>query len=159
MAASGETPAPPPQLIRILATTDFSPGADVAVRWAAMLAQRFEAELILLNVIDLSFLLVPSLPAAGPIMHADYDVLQSFREEAKRQMALVKERYPNARSEIREGSPRPVILEEAVSLDASVVVMGTHGRSGIAHLLLGSVAEHVVRHSKVPVLTVPLPKE
>lgn len=159
MATSGEMPAPPPQLIRILATTDFSPGAEVAVQWAATLAQRFEAELILLNVIDLSFLLVPSLPASGPIVHADYDVLQSFREEANRQMALVKERYPHARSEIREGSPRPVILEEAVSLDASLVVMGTHGRSGIAHLLLGSVAEHVVRHSKVPVLTVPLPKE
>lgn len=159
MADSGKVPAPPPPLVRILATTDFSPSADIAVQWAAMLAQRFEAELILLNVVDLSFLLVPSLPASGPVVHADYDVLQSFREEAKRQMAQIKERYPNARSEIREGSPRPVIVEEAVSLDASLVVMGTHGRSGIAHLLIGSVAEHVVRHCKVPVLTVPLPKE
>ena len=159
MATSSETPAPPPQLTRILATTDFSPGADIAVRWAAVLAQRFAAELVVLNVIDMSFLLVPSLPASGPMVHADYDVLQTFREEAKRQMALIKERYPNARTEIREGSPRPVIVEEAVSLDASLVVMGTHGRSGIAHLLLGSVAEHVVRHCKVPVMTVPLPKE
>jgi len=159
MATSGQTPVPPPQLTRILSTTDFSPSADIAVQWAAMLAQRFEAQLILLNVIDLSFLLVPALPASGPIVYADYDVLHSFREEAKRQMEQVQQRYPKALTKIREGSPRPVILEEAVDVGANLIVMGTHGRSGLAHMLIGSVAEHVVRHSKIPVLTVPLPKE
>lgn len=150
---------PPAQLTRILATTDFSPAADAAVRWAAMLAQRFEAELVVLNVIDLSFLLLPSMSASGPIVTPGYDVLHSFREEAKRQMTLIKQRYPYARTEIREGSPRPVIVQEASSLAADMIVMGTHGRSGLAHLLIGSVAEHVVRHSTVPVLTIPLPKE
>lgn len=156
MATSEQFSTPPAALTRILATTDFSPAADIAVQWAAMLAQRFEAELIILNIIDLSFLLLPSMSASGPIIHPDYDVLNSFREEAKRQMAHLRERFPYARTEIREGSPRPVIVQEALDLKADLVVMGTHGRSGLAHLLIGSVAEHVVRHSQVPVLTVPL---
>jgi nucleotide-binding universal stress UspA family protein len=53
-----------------------------------------------------------------------------------------------------EGAPRPVIVNSATDLRCQMIVMGTHGRSGLAHLLLGSVAEYVVRHSKVPVLTI-----
>ncbi len=61
---------------------------------------------------------------------------------------------PDAEAIIREGSPRPLIVEAALELECQMIVMGTHGRSGLAHLLMGSVAEYVVRYSKVPVLTV-----
>ncbi len=60
----------------------------------------------------------------------------------------------DAQTVILEGSPRPVIAKAASELDCQMTIMGTHGRSGLAHLLLGSVAEYVVRSSKVPVLTV-----
>jgi len=63
-------------------------------------------------------------------------------------------RVPGIEGVIREGSPRPVIVESAVELQCQMIVMGTHGRSGLTHLLMGSVAEYVVRHSRVPVLTV-----
>jgi nucleotide-binding universal stress UspA family protein len=60
----------------------------------------------------------------------------------------------DAQTVVREGSPRPVIVDAALELNCQMIAMGTHGRSGLAHLLLGSVAEYVVRNSKVPVLTV-----
>jgi nucleotide-binding universal stress UspA family protein len=55
---------------------------------------------------------------------------------------------------IREGIPRHEILAAAMAVKADLIVMGTHGRTGFAHLLFGSVAEHVVRHGPVPVFTV-----
>ena len=55
---------------------------------------------------------------------------------------------------IRKGHPREIILEVAMDIAADVIVMGTHGRRGVSQLFIGSVAEHVVRHAPVPVLTV-----
>jgi nucleotide-binding universal stress UspA family protein len=55
---------------------------------------------------------------------------------------------------IREGSPRPVLVDSASEFDCQMIIAGTHGRSGLMHLLLGSVAEYVIRHSSVPVLTI-----
>jgi nucleotide-binding universal stress UspA family protein len=69
-------------------------------------------------------------------------------------MIELKGVVPDAEMVIREASPRRVIVDVAVELNCQMIIMGTHGRSGLAHLLLGSVAEYVVRNSKVPVLTV-----
>jgi nucleotide-binding universal stress UspA family protein len=66
----------------------------------------------------------------------------------------LKQLMPDAETLVREGSPRPAIVDAALELNCQMIIMGTHGRSGLAHLLLGSVAEYVVRNSKVPVLTV-----
>jgi nucleotide-binding universal stress UspA family protein len=63
-------------------------------------------------------------------------------------------RLPDAQTVIREASPRPAIVDAAPELNCQMIVMGTHGRSGLEHLLLGSVADYVVRNSKVPVLTI-----
>ena len=54
-----------------------------------------------------------------------------------------------------EGRPTEDIIKTAESWNADLIVMGTHGRTGLLHLLLGSIAEHVLRHSKIPVLVVP----
>jgi nucleotide-binding universal stress UspA family protein len=64
------------------------------------------------------------------------------------------ERFPGARPLIREGPARSTILEVAGEIEADLIVMGTHGHTGLTHVLFGSVAEHVVRHSRIPVLTV-----
>ena len=66
----------------------------------------------------------------------------------------LKQLMPDAETLVREGSPRPAIVDAALELNCQMIIMGTHGRSALAHLLLGSVAEYVVRNSKVPVLTV-----
>ncbi len=106
------------------------------------------ANLVLLHVID-----VFSYAAGVKLIGGD-PLLPPLREEAKRRMQEWRARAPGAEAVIREGSPRPLIVDSAVELQCQMIVMGTHGRSGLAHLLLGSVAEYVVRHSKVPVLTV-----
>jgi len=85
---------------------------------------------------------------------AGSDPLPLLREQAQQWMNGLKRLVPDVETLVREGSPRPAIVEAALELDCQLIVMGTHGRSGLAHLLLGSVAEYVVRNSKVPVLTV-----
>lgn len=137
-----------PQISRILVATDFSAHARKALEWARFFADAFRAELVLLHVIDI-FSLAETAPAT-----AGFDPLHLLREQAHKCMAELKALVPDAETVIREASPRPVIIDAAVELKCQIIVMGTHGRSGLAHLLLGSVAEYVVRNSKVPVLTV-----
>lgn len=140
-----------PALSRILVATDFSRQAELALEWALHLREQFSARLVLLHVIDIFSLAELSCRAVG-----GDPLLPMLRDEAKRNMQQWQARVPDAKTLIREGSPRPVIVEAAVELECQMIVMGTHGRSGLAHLLLGSVAEYVVRYSKVPVLTVRL---
>jgi nucleotide-binding universal stress UspA family protein len=113
------------------------------------MASAFGAKLVLLHVLDL-FRLGQSEP---PVVTVD-PLLPILREEAKRHMEEWQTRVQGAETVILEGPPRPLIVDSAIDLKCQMIVMGTHGRSGLAHLLLGSVAEYVVRHSKVPVLTI-----
>jgi nucleotide-binding universal stress UspA family protein len=139
----------------LLVPTDFSPGAEPALRWAATLADASRAEILLLHVLDF---LTPALAAATPEtgVWIDDQMMQGVRREASEAMARQAARLPRVRTVIREGMPRSVILEVATEAGADLIVMGTHGRTGLAHMVLGSVAEHVVRHSSIPVLTVRL---
>jgi nucleotide-binding universal stress UspA family protein len=136
---------------RILVATDFSRQAELALEWALRFREQFSAQLVLFHVIDIFSLAEISCRAVG-----GDPLLPMLRDEAKRNMQQWQARAPEAETVIREGSPRPVIVEAAEELECQMIVMGTHGRSGLAHLLLGSVAEYVVRYSKVPVLTVRL---
>jgi nucleotide-binding universal stress UspA family protein len=137
-----------PRVSRILVATDFSPQASNALEWARCLAGAFEAKLVLLHVIDIFSLAEITCATGGT------DPLPLLREQAQRCMAELRMLVPDAQTVILEGSPRPVIVDAAPELDCQMTVMGTHGRSGLAHLLLGSVAEYVVRNGKVPVFTV-----
>lgn len=134
---------------RILVATDFSHGAEGALAWAKALGDAFHAEIILLHVLDLSRF--PPNIAAAPTGER---VLEHMRADNERQMAKMVERFPGARPLIREGVARSTILEVAGEVGADLIVMGTHGHTGLTHVLFGSVAEHVVRHSRIPVLTV-----
>ena len=85
---------------------------------------------------------------------ADVAPLYVLREEAEKRMEELKALIPDAQTVVREASPAAAIVDAVLELNCQMIVMGTHGRSGLKHLLLGSVAEHVVRNCKVPVLTV-----
>lgn len=135
---------------RILAPTDFSPGAAEATEWAMTLGTAFGAEVTLLHVLELSTAAAAGLPtqvAAMPLM-------EQLRSESKMEIDKLTVRFPSAKTILREGTPRSAILEVATEIGANLIVMGTHGRIGLAHVFFGSVAEYVVRHSRVPVLTV-----
>ena len=148
MYAKNQTQGEPPRISRILVATDFSDQASKALEWARTFAGALGAKLVLLHVINIF-----SLAETGCVM-AGVDPLHLVREQARRYMDEVKRLVPDAEALIREASPRPAIVDAALELDCQMIIMGTHGRSGLAHLLLGSVAEYVVRNSKVPVLTV-----
>ncbi|MDR5694358.1 MAG: universal stress protein [Armatimonadota bacterium] len=139
---------------RILAPTDFSEAAEPALHWAIALGEVFGAEVVILHVMDLSIAALAGLPSQIAAFPAAGELLERVRSEAEQEMAKVAARFPTARTLLREGSPRSVILEVAAEIGADLIVMGTHGRTGLAHVFFGSVAEHIVRHSKIPVLTV-----
>jgi nucleotide-binding universal stress UspA family protein len=136
------------RISRILVATDFSDEAGKALELAQSFASAFGAKLVVLHVINVFSLAEATCVTAG------LDPLPPVREQAQRRMDVLKRLMPDAETLIREASPRPAIVDAALELNCQMIVMGTHGRSGLAHLLLGSVAEYVVRHSKVPVLTV-----
>jgi len=137
-----------PPITKILVATDFSTQARHALDWARQFTEVFGAKLVLFHVINIF-----SLAEMGCVVGGT-DPLHLLREQARDCMAELKKLVPEAETIVREASPRPTIVDAAVELDCQMIVMGTHGRSGLAHLLLGSVAEYVVRHSKVPVMTV-----
>ncbi len=137
-----------PAISRILVATDFSAQAEMALKWARRLADQFGAKLVLLHVVDVCAFGAAGFALVGP------GALPAMLTEAHRDMQRWQEMVPDAEVLIREGEPRPQIVDAATELKCQLIVMGTHGRSGLAHLLMGSVAEYVVRYSKVPVLTV-----
>ncbi len=146
----------PPEfrLRRVLFPSDFSPAAEPAARWAEALTRAFGAELVLVHVLDLSLAGMAGLPTQMAMMPAVDELIERVRAETAEEMSRLGVRFPQARTIVREGPPRATILQVASEVGADLIVMGTHGRTGLAHVLFGSVAEHVVRHSTIPVLTV-----
>jgi nucleotide-binding universal stress UspA family protein len=104
--------------------------------------------LILLHVVDIVSLAEIACVTGGS------DVRPLMRDQADRSMRELKALVGDAWTAIREGSPRHEIVKAALELDCQLIVMGTHGRSGLPHLLLGSVAEYVFCNAQTPVLTV-----
>ena len=141
-------------LHRILIATDFSPHSQVALRYAKALAEAFRSEIVLCHVLE-----NPDLLSQLPPVDQGYfppNFLQVQEEQAQAALAgLVAEAAPLAvRTLLRRGAPFVEIVAAAREEDADLIVIGTHGRGAIAHMLLGSVAEKVVRKASCPVLTV-----
>ena len=132
----------------ILAATDYSETAERAVALAGILALRFLADLHLLHV--------AVLVEGSNLDEGSLDPLQAISEETRRKL-LEKSSGNHDVSVtpllVRGIDPDEVIVETASNLGCDLIVLGTHGRRGLSHLFLGSVAERVVRTSSAPVLT------
>ena len=139
---------------RILVPTDFSDCALPAVRYAAELADKFAAELILLHIVPDTVLALPDAVMPTPAPMADLNALTDAGKQGLAKLIAEKLEARHPRSEVRIGSPTAEIVAAAKDLHADLVCIGTHGRGGIARVLLGSVAEHVLRQAPCPVLTV-----
>ena len=140
---------------RILAPTDFSDSSAPAVRYAAEMAETFSAELILLHVVQDLALVLPDAVMPTPMPAADLtQLIDAARTGLANQIAALGLARLNPRTEVRVGSPTAEIDAAAKDLGADLLCISTHGRTGLAHLLLGSVAEKVVRHAPCPVLIV-----
>lgn len=142
----------------ILVPTDFSEDAERAIHTAQRLLAPLasDARLILLHAFNLPI----EYTAYGPIPTSVH-YLQDTGLEAERRLQEMTDRLAAEGLTVdwvaREGDPSVVIVEEAERRQADLIAMGTHGRSGLRHLLLGSTAERVVQHAGCPVMTVRRP--
>jgi len=141
---------------RILAPIDFSPDSLRALAYARDLAKRFGAELLLLHVVDQSYLGgAPALTMANPgFAEVLNEQWHRASEEIERLGARLKQQWPRSRILLQRGAPSQSIVDTARRRGVDLIVMATHGRTGLAHVLIGSVAERVVRHAHCAVLTV-----
>lgn len=137
-----------PVIRTILCPTDFSVGAESALRHALFFARTFGAKLCLVHVDDASAMELPGTSGLE----------EDRRDRLRAELDALAERHADEGAEIEvellHGSPDEAIVAHAALVDADLVVLGTKGRTGLSRVLVGSVAERVVRHCPVPVITV-----
>lgn len=144
----------------ILVPTDFNEPSDAALAYAKELADDFGASIHLLTVVEDPLSQPWALESYGTPLA---DLLEDFKANARK---LLEQALPDAdrkkyKAELATavGLPFRQIIEYATAHHVDLIVMGTHGRGALAHMILGSVAERVVRFAPCPVLTVRSAKE
>jgi nucleotide-binding universal stress UspA family protein len=138
---------------RILCPTDFSVFSIQALRHALALARTFHSRLKAVHVMLDSIPAVEAVYGGAPWLPTARD-RGRVDEEMRRFLEPAREARVDYETEIREGEPWREIVDAAAEMEADLVVMGTHGRQGFGHLIMGSVAEKLVRSLACPVLTV-----
>jgi universal stress protein A len=143
---------------KILATTDLSSEAASAVRYAAHLAAGQGAKLILVHVPQSTSLMFTDLGIPVDLSQLDAELEAAARKKVESWASKHLRKVENVELVFEMGVTHEVICEVAARKKASVIVMATHGRKGLAHALLGSVTERVLRDAPCPVLVVRPPK-
>ena len=148
---------------KILIPTDFSDASRQAIAYGIELAAKFQAEAHLLHVVeenlytDFSYAegILKPVPVFNDLMNARQEMLDRAVDASRQEGREIDLQVGsgNLFSHLKSGYPASVIVELARELPADLVVIATQGRSGLAHLILGSVAERVVRECPCPVLT------
>jgi nucleotide-binding universal stress UspA family protein len=148
------------EIKRILCPTDFSENSKHAMKYALTLAALSQAELELFHVVE-----PISYPQSTELFEPVLDEVElsmkmeaAFQKQLEDQVAALKEEYPKVEGKLVTGNTFLEIIQVARDDDVDMIVMGTHGRTGLAHVLIGSVAEKVVREAPCPVLTVKHPE-
>lgn len=140
------------QIRTILVPVDFSPCSRAALDFGLQLARRFDASLWLLHAYVLPAYAFSEGVAIGP------DLAENLANDARKGLERIRDDLQESVVPVSvasvAGSPAEVIVEWAQTHGIDLIVMGTHGRSGLQHLLAGSVAERVVRVANCPVVTV-----
>ena len=141
-------------LQRILLPTDFSDCSNVAFQYACELSNHFDAELHLLHVIEH---VVPTFPLYGVHTSPPPEMSEwktSARDQLEKLSGTKNIDHGKVIRALVVGRPSEKILDYSKEQSIDLIIMGTHGRSGLLHLVLGSVAESVLRKSNCPVLTI-----
>lgn len=147
-----------PDIRRILVPLDFSASSRRALDYATGLAIRLDASLHLVHVCEVPSIMSGSMDAYA-IAYGDWT--QRLGEEAERELVKITRSLHGMRfsTEVLFGRPAAAIVEAASLNNTDLIVMGTHGHGAVMHLMMGNVAERVVRTAPCPVLTVREPRE
>jgi nucleotide-binding universal stress UspA family protein len=147
-------------LKKILVATDFSEPSEAALAYGRELARNFGSTLIVAHVVDNAF---TGAVGADGFVFSDPRLQQDLEATARRRIELLLSDEDRAvlaaeAAVIVSNAPAYAIVDYARKANVDLIVMGTHGRGAVAHLLMGSVAERVVRLAPCPVLTVRRPE-
>ncbi len=147
-----QTATTPLGLKKILVPLDFSDCSRKALQYAVAFAKQFDAELVLLNVVDLNY-------QAGGYGPVDFPLIETqLRQSATKELASFDETLVHGAARtarmVKSGRPVQEIVEAAKTMDADLIILSTHGYTGLKHFVMGSTAETVVRYAPCPVLVV-----
>jgi nucleotide-binding universal stress UspA family protein len=145
-------------LKQILVPTDFSEPSISALKYGRALADAFASSIHLLHVLEDPFMYAPTSEGYVVPPHFHEELEASVRTQLDKVFTTEEKQKYRAKMMLRTGSPFVEIVRYAKTENIDLIVMGTHGRGPIAHMLLGSVAEKVVRKAPCPVLTVRHPE-
>jgi len=145
---------------RILVPTDFSKISYTAFDYVKDLAERMNADIYLIFVLEKS----PPLFSAKSLGLSEEEILAKMKIEAENKLSEAASFFKedttlNVIQEIRVGTDYEEIVNYSKEINADIIIIATHGRTGVLHTLLGSVAEKVIRFSKCPVLVISLKEE
>lgn len=138
---------------KILVAVDESDFSIKTAQAAYEIAKKMDASLCLMSVVDPAIVAVGADSVVYPI-----EQLGSLKENAEAVIEKIKTSIGGdmvIETFIGEGKPSDEIINQAATWKANLIVMGTHGRTGLMHLILGSVAENVIRHATIPVMVIP----
>jgi nucleotide-binding universal stress UspA family protein len=139
---------------RIVVATDFSEGADAAMQRAFALAKTLDAAVDLVHVLDPALLTAPVSLGSMPLVDPE-PLMEQIDKALSERTELARAEGISCHSTSVDGFPPREVVRHAQKMGADLIVVGTHGRTGIAHAIMGSVAERVVQWSTMPVLVVP----
>lgn len=137
---------------KIVIAVDNDPTSEKIALKAFQLGLQLKAEIALISVVDTTILITES--AVTPKEFADI-IINDYKRHQQMLIDTVFQKH-KVWTFVEEGIPYEVILNVAKEWDADILVLGTHGRTGISHLIMGSVAEKVIRYSKIPVFIIPI---
>ena len=149
---------------KILAPADFSELSISGLRYALDLAEWQQSEVIIYHIITVEETPFPQGKEDWVATQAEHPKLKKILEQRRKRLdAFVRENFPNRLAngkviqKVGIGTPYKAIVDAAVAESVDLIVMSTHGRTGLVHMLIGSVTERVLRRAPCPVLAVPPP--
>jgi len=140
-----------------LVAVDFSKTAEIALDHAIKLARQSKAALLALHIIDNQSVIMAAPEGVTPALYLDYEkIVREAAESQMRKLLSKKKLGPKVCRAllVRHGDPARAIANQAKKLKASLIVMGSQGRTGLKRMVLGSVAERTLRYARCPVLIV-----
>jgi len=141
---------------QILIAVDLSESSELVIKKGIELAIKMEASVILSSVIPMY---VDYLQSQMSMVPTPWDKIYTAQKEAAiKELKLVQDKFPNIPIEIyvEVGNAKDVVIEKAIMDKVDYIVVGTHGRNGFSHVVMGSTAEYIVRHATMPVMVVPM---